>query len=90
MDDEIQQILFVDESMIRDYQAIHQTWFERGKQQIIKNFGKHRGVKLVGYLNYETGYIGHSNIQITADIYTHVMPEEKTKAVEKLNDLFAL
>jgi putative transposase len=43
--------------MIRDYQAIHQTWFERGKQRIIKTFGKHRGVKLVGYLNYETGAI---------------------------------
>ena len=50
-------ILFVDESMIRDYQAIHQTWFERGKQRIIKTFGKHRGVKLVGYLNYETGEV---------------------------------
>lgn len=57
MNDEIQQILFVDESMIRDYQAIHQTWFERGKQRIIKTYGKHRGVKLVGYLNYETGEI---------------------------------
>lgn len=43
--------------MIRDYQAIHQTWFERGKQRIIRTFGKHRGVKLVGYLNYETGEI---------------------------------
>jgi len=57
LDGEIQQILFVDESMIRDYQAIHQTWFERGKQRIIKTFGKHRGVKLVGYLNYETGEV---------------------------------
>lgn len=43
--------------MIRDYQGIHQTWFERGKQRIIKTFGKRRGVKLVGYLNYETGEI---------------------------------
>lgn len=57
LDDEIQRILFVDESMIRDYQAIHQTWFERGKQRNIKTFGKHRGVKLVGCLNYETGEI---------------------------------
>ncbi|WP_408606448.1 IS630 family transposase [Anaerocolumna jejuensis] len=57
LDGKIQQILFVDESMIRDYQAIHQTWFERGKQRIIRTFGKHRGVKLVGYLNYETGEI---------------------------------
>lgn len=29
---EIQHILFEAESMIRDYQAIHQTWFECGKQ----------------------------------------------------------
>ncbi|XEQ94856.1 IS630 family transposase ISBs2 [Sporomusa carbonis] len=43
--------------MIRDYQAIHQTWFEKGKQRIIKTFGKHQGVKLVGYLNYETGEV---------------------------------
>lgn len=43
--------------MIRDYQAIHQTWFECGKQRLIKTFGKHRGVKLVGYLNYETGEV---------------------------------
>jgi transposase len=57
LDGQIQQIIFVDESMIRDYQAIHQTWFERGKQRIIKTFGKHQGVKLVGYLNYETGEI---------------------------------
>lgn len=57
LDDEIDRILFVDESMIRDYQAIHKTWFERGKQRIIRTYGKHRGVKLVGYLNYETGEV---------------------------------
>lgn len=54
---EVQHILFCDESMIRDYQAIHQTWFERGKQRKIKTYGKHRGVKLVGVLNYESGKI---------------------------------
>jgi transposase len=43
--------------MIRDYQAIHQTWFERGKQRKIKTYGKHRGVKLVGVLDYESGKI---------------------------------
>lgn len=32
--------------------------------------------------------MGHSNIKTTADIYTHVMPDEKAKAVEKLNNLF--
>ncbi|HID0817714.1 site-specific integrase [Clostridium botulinum] len=33
--------------------------------------------------------LGHSDISITANIYTHVMPKEKVKAVEKLNNLFA-
>lgn len=33
--------------------------------------------------------LGHSSIDITADIYTHVMPKEKTDAVERLNSLFA-
>jgi transposase len=57
LDEEIDHIFFEDECMIRDYQAIHQAWFERGKQRKIKTFGKHRGVKLVGSLNYETGEI---------------------------------
>jgi len=34
-----------------------QEQFVRGKQRIIKTYGKHQGVKLVGYLNYETGEI---------------------------------
>lgn len=32
--------------------------------------------------------LGHSNIAITADIYTHVMPKEKNDAADKINDLF--
>ncbi|APC85489.1 MULTISPECIES: tyrosine-type recombinase/integrase [Clostridium] len=32
--------------------------------------------------------LGHKDISITADIYTHVMPKEKVLAVDKLNDLF--
>lgn len=32
--------------------------------------------------------LGHSDISITANIYTHVMPKEKITAAEKLNDLF--
>lgn len=43
--------------MIRDYQAIHQNWFLKGKQRIIPTYGKHRGVKLIGALDYETGDI---------------------------------
>lgn len=41
--------------MIRDYQAIHQTWFLKGKQRIIPTYGQHQGVKLLGVLHYETG-----------------------------------
>jgi integrase len=32
--------------------------------------------------------LGHSDITMTANIYTHVMPEKKVDAVEKLNNLF--
>ena len=34
--------------------------------------------------------MGHSDIKTTMNIYTHVMPEEKTKAVEKINSLFEI
>ena len=50
-------ILFKDESIIRDYQAIMKTWFPIGKQRIIPTYGKHEGVKLVGILDYETGHV---------------------------------
>ena len=43
--------------MIRDYQAITKTCFEKGKQRIIPTYGKHKGVKLLGVLNYETGHV---------------------------------
>lgn len=32
--------------------------------------------------------LGHSNINITANIYTHVMPPEKFKAIDKINSIF--
>lgn len=32
--------------------------------------------------------LGHSDISITSNIYTHVMPNAKINAAEKLNDLF--
>ena len=54
---DISAILFEDESMIRDYQAIMKTWFRKGKQGIIPTYGKHEGVKLVGCLDYETGHV---------------------------------
>jgi len=43
--------------MIRDYQAIQKTWFFKGRQRIIPTLGKHKGVKLLGILNYETGHV---------------------------------
>jgi len=54
---EVDHILFEDESMIRDYQAISKTWFPTGQQRIIPTYGKHHGAKLVGFLNYETGEV---------------------------------
>lgn len=32
--------------------------------------------------------LGHSDISITARIYTHVLPKKKTNAAEQLNSLF--
>ena len=32
--------------------------------------------------------LGHSSIEMTADIYTHVIPKEKINAVEKINYIF--
>lgn len=43
--------------MIRDYQAIGRTWFIRGKQRLIPTYGQHKGLKLIGTLEYETGKI---------------------------------
>jgi len=43
--------------MIRDYQALQRTWFEKGKQRIIRTTGKHRGVKLLSTVDYDSGRI---------------------------------
>jgi transposase len=57
MNNEIDHILFEDESMIRDYQAIQRTWFLKGKQRIFPTYGQHKGVKLIGTLDYETNEV---------------------------------
>ncbi|SCW78510.1 putative transposase [Paenibacillus tianmuensis] len=57
MNDEIDYLLFEDESMIRDYQAIQKTWFLRGKQRIIRTTGNHRVIKLLATVDYATGEI---------------------------------
>ncbi len=43
--------------MIHDYQTIIKTWFPVGRQCIIPAYGKHEGVKLAGFLDYETGSV---------------------------------
>lgn len=43
--------------MIRDYQAITNTWFIKGKQKEIPTYGQHHGGKLIGTLDYETGEV---------------------------------
>ena len=57
LNDEIDHLLYEDESMIRDYQAIQKTWFVKGRQKVIQTYGKHEGVKLLGILDYETGKV---------------------------------
>lgn len=57
MTDEIDTILFQDESTIRDYIAIGYTWFPKGKQRKIPTYGQHQSVKLLGVLVYETGAV---------------------------------
>ena len=70
MNDEIDHLLFEDESMIRDYQAIQKTWFLRGKQRIIPTTGKHRGVKLLATVDFETGQIvWQEDEQYTAETF---------------------
>ena len=62
--------MFEDESMIRDYQAIQRTWFEKGKQRVIKTTGKHRGVKLLATVDYCTGQVvWQENEEYTAQTF---------------------
>ncbi len=74
MEDEIDHLLFEDESMIRDYQAIQKTWFLRGKQRIIRTMGKHRGVKLLATVDYATGKIvWQEDEQYTAETFLNFL-----------------
>ncbi|MGL6107781.1 IS630 family transposase [Romboutsia sp.] len=54
---DIDNILFQDESAIRDYLSLQKCWFPKGRQRIIKTYGQHLTVKLLGVLNYETGHV---------------------------------
>lgn len=60
--------------MIRDYQAIQKTWFFKGKQRIIPTLGKHKGVKLLGILNYETGHVHcHEDEKYDAEVFLNFL-----------------
>ena len=77
MNDEIDHLLFEDECMIRDYQALQRTWFEKGKQRIIPTTGKHRGVKLLGTVDYVTGEIvWQEDEQYTAETFLAFMKKD--------------
>lgn len=54
---EASHILFQDESIIRDYQAIQKTWFLKGQPKKISTYGKNAGVKIIRILNYESGHV---------------------------------
>jgi transposase len=74
LNDQIDHLLFEDESMIRDYQAIQKTWFLRGKQRIIPTTGKHRGVKLLATVDYGTGKIvWQEDEQYTAETFLNFL-----------------
>ncbi|WP_373844516.1 hypothetical protein [Clostridium sp.] len=32
--------------------------------------------------------LGHADISTTSNVYVHVMPEQKIKAIDKINSLF--
>jgi transposase len=54
------------------------SWFPKGEQRLIKTYGKHESVKLIGVLNYETGkvYIEETeefNAQVFLDFLKNVL-----------------
>ena len=76
----VDHILFEDESAIRDYQAIMKSWFPKGQQKLIKTYGKHESLKLIGILNYETGKVHveeaeEFNAQVFHDFLKYVLEQ---------------
>ncbi|WP_125153142.1 tyrosine-type recombinase/integrase [Clostridium rectalis] len=69
-------------SLLKKVEIKHKKFHSLRHTYATKLFEKGVSLKTVQIL------LGHSDISITADIYTHVMPKEKINAVEKLNDLF--
>ena len=69
--------------LLEDLEIPHKKFNSLRHTYATKLFEKGVLLKIVSEL------LGHSSIDITADIYTHVMPKEKIDAVERLNSLFA-
>lgn len=44
-------LIYEDESQIRDYQALHATWSQKGKQKQVPTYGHHAVVSLFGALD---------------------------------------
>lgn len=77
--------------MIRDYQAIQKSWFEKGKQRIIPTYGKHHGVKLLGILDYETGKVickesENYNAEVFLSFLEQIMEEYPTGRIVLILD----
>ena len=64
MNEELDHLLFEDESMIRAYQSLRYSWFLRGKQRKIPTYGKHEGAKLFAALDYESGHVIHREEEV--------------------------
>jgi hypothetical protein len=60
----VDHLLFEDESTIRAYQALQYNWFPKGQQQKVKTYGEHKGAKLFGAINYETGSVHHLGLNV--------------------------
>jgi transposase len=50
-------LFYEDETHIRDYQALHTSWFLRGKQKQIPTYGRHASVTLFGTVNMSNGFL---------------------------------
>lgn len=57
LEEKIDRILFIDETMIRDYLAVSRSWSPKGRQRKIPTYGKHWGTKIIGALDYESGEV---------------------------------
>lgn len=50
------------------------SWFPKGEQRLIKTYGKHESVKLIGILNYETGHIYiEETEEFNAQVFLHFL-----------------